>query len=124
MLKYSLPDNIDENSNLGAYVGVDPEYDLSETAARLANALGVALAPTDRFDEYPAFAGEISGLSFALIGLPSEGLEICDEPTNSFELQVASIGSKRRRGPEIDISSHLANYLSETMSVKCWPLSR
>lgn len=128
MHKFSfLPTNLPfpEPINVLAYVGIEPRETLALLARRVEGALdGIRLQPTERFDEFPAYAGEESGLEIAILGPPAQESDVRENPADYFQLQlsISPVASLHVRSTAVDISQHLANYLSKETGFKCWPL--
>jgi hypothetical protein len=104
------------------YVGIAPVRRLAETAAILGDVLGLVFTEDTegRFDEFPAFIAEASGLQYALLGIPDADEDIRDNPTNDFELQVVS--TVPTSGNATDISEELIAKLKKDGRLKCWLL--
>lgn len=61
--------------NIMGAVRIAPTYSLSETARKLGEALGdIAFREDDpgKYDEFPSYSAESAGLSFVLLGIPTE----------------------------------------------------
>ena len=105
-----------------AYLGIEPVGELSQTAAVIGDVLGVAFVEDKggRFDEFPAFVAEGSGMTYALLGVPDPQDDIRDNPTDDFQLYVTATGSAHASSTEF--SAEVLARLSRGGRVNCWLL--
>ena len=74
---------------LGAYLRIQPDFSLEDTARILSQALDVPLRfdETGDFEEFPAFSGRAGEIRFALLGPPAREYML-NGPYDHYELQV------------------------------------
>lgn len=128
-----------ETKSFWAAVEFSSPHALSDLAARLNEATGIALSfdESGRYDEVPAFVAEIAGLDVSLLGVPEEHqahesvLKVRLRTELSFEAIYASLPSFFRcvlvdKGVDargfINCSSELAKALLERGFADCLPV--
>lgn len=112
-----------ENHRYFAEVGISPAKSLEETASGLGLALGGVSFVKDKeghYEEYPAYIAELSGLRYALLGIPKEEDYIGDKLPNHYVFLVEPVW--RRDGESIDISDEIIEKINACENTKGWVL--
>lgn len=98
--------------NINGAVRIQPTASLQDTADALGLALCVDFAqdPTGKYDEFPSYTAECSGLSFVLLGIPEDRDDIFD-----FCLQIGM----SFRTDETSIDCDASTYFAALLTTRC-----
>jgi hypothetical protein len=127
MHKFSLlPRDFDPSqaSLAVAHISIKPRFTLGETSAKIGLLNGIVMAPTERFDEYPAFSGEALSFEISLLGPPTAEVDLRKNPTDWFQLQILPSPKSGGAMLTLDIFRYLAGELTSFLGIECRGLDR
>jgi len=115
----------DSEVNKFGHIGVQPTGSLADTAKLLGEVLGgLAFVEDDRrrYDEYPAYIAERSGLRYALLGVPAPEDDLREDPSDDFELLIEPVTSQRGAS-KVDVSDEIIKHIQSDGRLTCWALT-